>query len=156
FDGDLVIAGVTGARRDKERSAKVEMLLGRGKLKIVGRLHLGFRQSWVESLDEKFPYDIDIDKENAAGLDDGWIVVALVTLYPGARRNPQGVIIENLAASSDKPGMDINIVIHKHDLPHIFPDEVVAEAEAVSPVVTKDQIVDRLDLREDPTVTIDG
>jgi len=52
--------------------------------------------------------------------------------------------------------MDIQIVIHKHDLPHIFPDEVIEEAEAVSPVVTKDQIAGRLDLRGQPTVTIDG
>ena len=40
--------------------------------------------------------------------------------------------------------MDIQIVIHKHDLPHIFPDEVIEETEAVSPVVTKGQIAGRL------------
>ena len=57
---------------------------------------------------------------------------------------PAGRIIERLGASSDAPGMDIQIVIHKHDLPHVFPDEVIEETEAVSPVVTKGQIAGRL------------
>ena len=156
FDGDLVIVVVSGTQRDNQRTAKVEMIVSRGKLRIVGRLHRGFQESWVESLDEKFSYDIEIDQKDGAGLADGWIVVAEVTSYPGAHRNPQGRIIESMGASSDEPGMDIQIVIHKHDLPHIFPDEVMAEADSVSPVVTEDQVKGRSDLRRVPTVTIDG
>src|SRR5262245_1396950 len=156
FDGDLVIAGISGSRRDNERSARVEMILRRGRLKITGRLRHGFRQWWVESLDEKFPYDIEVEQKDAAELDDGYIVVAEVSSYPANNRNPKGRIIERLGASSDEPGIDIKIVLHKHDLPHIFPDEVIAEAETVSPIVTEDQIAGRLDLRDVPTVTIDG
>jgi ribonuclease R len=156
FDGDRVIASVSPHARDNERTARVEMILQRGRLKIIGRLHHGFRESWVESLDEKFPFDIDLEGKRAEKLDDGWIVVAEVTGYPVAGRNPTGRIIEKLGASSDEPGMDIQIVIHKHDLPHVFPDEVLAEADAHSPVVTEDQVAGRLDLRDTPTVTIDG
>ncbi|HZF39189.1 MAG TPA: ribonuclease R [Blastocatellia bacterium] len=162
FDGDLVLASVS--TRLRERYGRVEMILRRGRLRIIGRLHHGFRESWVESLDEKFPFDIDIEgkspaepaAKSAAKLTDGWVVLVEITSYPVARRNPTGRIIERLGASSDAPGMDIQIVIHKHDLPHVFPDEVVEEAEAVSPVVTKDQTAGRLDLRGEPAVTIDG
>src|SRR5215813_13225412 len=154
FDGDLVLAGVSTLQR--ERYAKVEMILRRGRLRIIGRLRHGFRQTWVESLDEKFPFDIEVEGKSAADVADGWIVLVEVTNYPAARRNPAGRIIERLGASSDAPGMDIQIVIHKHDLPHVFPDEVIEEAEKVSPVVTKDQIAGRLDLHGQPTVTIDG
>ncbi len=156
FDGDRVMVSVSPHARDNERTARVEMILQRGQLRIIGRLRHGFSQSWVESLDEKFPFDIEIEGKSADRLDDGWIVVAEVTHYPVANRDPKGRIVNQLGASSDDPGMDIQIVIHKHDLPHIFPDEVLAEAEAVSPVVTDDQIVGRLDLRDVPTVTIDG
>ncbi|MGH9753380.1 MAG: ribonuclease R family protein [Blastocatellia bacterium] len=154
FDGDRVLAGVSTLQR--ERHGRVEMILRRGRLRIIGRLHHGFRESWVESLDEKFPFDIDVEGKSATEIADGWIVLVEVTSYPVARRNPAGRIIERLGASSDAPGMDIQIVIHKHDLPHIFPDEVIEEAEAASPVVTQDQIAGRLDLRNQPTVTIDG
>jgi len=163
FDGDRVIASVSTHQRERsrapERYAKVEMILRRGQLRIVGRLQSGFRESWVESLDEKFPFDIEVDRKSVADLADGWILLVEVTGYPNssaAHRNPTGRVIEHLGASSDAPGMDIQIVIYKHDLPHIFPDEVIENAEAVSPIVTKDQIAGRLDLRETPTVTIDG
>ncbi|MBO0725167.1 MAG: VacB/RNase II family 3'-5' exoribonuclease [Blastocatellia bacterium] len=158
FDGDRVLASVSA--RQGERYGRVEMILRRGRLRIIGRLFHGFREPWVESLDEKFPFDIDLEgkpsTDLAAKLDDGWIVLVEITSYPIARRNPTGRIIERLGASSDAPGMDIQIVIHKHDLPHVFPDEVREEAEAVSPVVTRDQMAGRLDLRGEPTVTIDG
>ncbi|MBK9315775.1 MAG: ribonuclease R [Acidobacteria bacterium] len=156
FDNDRVIVSFYRGARDKEQLAKVEMLLERGDLKVIGRLRHGFRQSWVESLDEKFQFDIDIDSRDAGDLADGWIVMVRVTGYPGGRRNPTGRIIERLGESSDAPGMDIQIVIHKHDLPYIFPVEVTAEAESISATVTDDQLSGRLDLREIPTVTIDG
>jgi ribonuclease R len=170
FDGDRVVASVSTLQR--ERYGRVGLILRRGRLRIIGRLRHGFRESWVESLDEKFPFDIEIDgkapSESAAKLPaklaakmaakmaDGWVVLVEITSYPVARRKPAGRIIERLGASSDAPGMDIQIVIHKHDLPHVFPDEVIEEAEAVSPVVTKGQTAGRLDLRNEPTVTIDG
>jgi ribonuclease R len=158
FDGDLVLAAVS--TRQRERYGRVEMILRRGRLRIIGRLFHGFRESYVESLDEKFQFDIDLEEKLPAGLKatlkDGWIVLVEITKYPVARQNPAGRIIEKLGASSDAPGMDIEIVIHKHDLPHIFPDEVLEEAEAVSPVVTREQTAGRLDLRGEPTVTIDG
>jgi ribonuclease R len=175
FDGDRVVVSLSSSYRGRardsardstrgtERYAKVEMILKRGQLRIVGRLHHGFRESWVESLDEKFPYDIELEKKEAAELadklTDGWIVVVEVVNYPGAlgaRRNPTGRVVEQLGPTSDAPGMDIQIVIHKHDLPHIFPDEVLKEAELASPVVTEQQIAGRVDLRDTPTVTIDG
>src|SRR5499427_7676375 len=162
FDGDRVLASVSTLQR--ERHGRVEKILRRGRLRIIGRLFHGFRESWVESLDEKFPFDIDVEGKSPtdmaaksdAKLADGWIVLVEITSYPVARHNPAGRIIERLGASSDAPGMDIQIVIHKHDLPHVFPDEVIEEAEAVSPAVTKGQIAGRLDLRNEPTVTIDG
>lgn len=121
FDGDRVVASVSPHARDNERTARVEMILKRGRLRVVGRLHHGFRESWVESLDEKFPFDIELEGKRAAEADEGWIVVAEITGYPVAGHNPTGRIVEQLGASSDEPGLDIQIVIHKHDLPHIFP-----------------------------------
>lgn len=165
FDSDRVVVSLARTGKGKDREAKVEMILKRGNLRIIGRLHHGFRQSWVESLDEKFPFDIEIGGGQAAELEDGWIVLVEVTGYPSGsmkrsgihhRQNPAGRIVDKLGASSSEPGMDINVVIYKHDLPHIFPPEVLAEAQGVSPVVTEEQLAGRLDWRDVPTVTIDG
>ncbi len=153
FDGDRVIAYL--ARTPKhERAAKVQMLLQRGQLKVIGRLHRAHRFIFVESLDEKFPFEIDVDASPTD--EDGKIVVVEVTRYPSPHENAAGNIVERLGACSDDPGLDIEIIIRKHDLPHVFPPEVEAEAETVSPVVTDEQCAGRLDLREVLTVTIDG
>jgi len=156
FDGDRVVVSVARQHAGREREAKVEMILRRGRLEIIGRLHRAFRQVWVESLDEKFPYDIDVDEADALKLEEGWIVVVEVTRYPVAGQNPFGRIIESFGAFSTDAGMDLRIVIHKHDLPHIFPPEVLNEAAAISPEVIEEQRAGRLDLRDVPTVTIDG
>ena len=168
FDGDRVIATISSGppgSPEGERSARVELVVARSRLLITGRLRQGFRQSWVESLDEKFPFDIDLESEEVSPYADGWVVVVEVTSYPSGpagmagphrRHAPRGRIVEGLGSSSTAPGMDIEIVIRKHDLPHIFPAEVLEEAATISPVVTSEQISGRLDLRGLPTVTIDG
>lgn len=156
FDGDRVIARISKRDPDGDRFARVEMIVSRSRLLITGRLRHGFRQYWVESLDEKFPFDIDLESDEAPPWADGWVVVAEVTSYPVGRHPARGRIVEALGSSSVTPGMDIEIVIRKHDLPHRFPDEVLEEAATISSVVTPGQIAGRLDLREIPTVTIDG
>ncbi len=167
FDGDRVIATVSRPNARNERDARVEMIVKRGVLRIIGRLHFGlpnrserWRDAWVESLDEKFLHDIDLTttegKELNANLSDGYIVIVEITSYPGFQRHPQGHIVEALGANSDEMGMDINIVIHKHDLPHVFPDEVLAEADSYSETVSESDCAGRRDFRGVATVTIDG
>jgi ribonuclease R len=161
FDGDRVVISLFRHLRGEDREGKVELLLKRGTLQIVGRYQTTFRHhGFVESLDEKFPYEIDVeefsDEVDAAELSDGSIVVIEVTRYPVAGTDPAGRVVQYLGASSAEPGIDIEIVIHKHDLPHVFPPEVLAEAENISPEVTVEQRAGRLDLRDVSTVTIDG
>jgi ribonuclease R len=156
FDGDRVAASLARQRVGSGRQARVELILRRGQLRIVGRWHRAFRQAWVESLDEKFPYDIEVEDASALDALEGAIVIVEITAYPIAGHNPQGRVVESLGAASDEPGMDLQIVIHKHDLPHVFTAEALREAEAISPEVTAEQRAGRLDLREVPTVTIDG
>ncbi len=157
YDGDRVLVSIASIGRSPARDmreGRVELILRRSDLKIVGRLQEGFRDHWVESLDERFPYEIDID--NPGSLDEGSVVLVEVTAYPVAGRNPRGHVLELIGASSSEPGVDIEIVILKHDLPHVFPAEVLEEAAAIAPEVTEDQLGGRLDLRSVPTVTIDG
>ena len=167
FDGDRVVISLfmlfrlSRQLRGHDREGKVELLLKRGTLRIVGRYRTTFRHhGFVESLDEKFPYEIDVeefsDEVAANELSEGSIVVIEITRYPVAGADPAGRVVQYLGASSAEQGLDIEIVIHKHDLPHIFPPEALAEAETVSPEVTAEQRAGRLDLRDVPTVTIDG
>jgi ribonuclease R len=52
--------------------------------------------------------------------------------------------------------VDVEIIIRKHHLPHIFPDEVRTEARAIQQRVSEADIAGRRDFRHLPIVTIDG
>jgi ribonuclease R len=50
----------------------------------------------------------------------------------------------------------VEIMIRKHHIRHVFPREVLEEAQEISPVIPKAEIARRRDFRELPIVTIDG
>jgi exoribonuclease R len=48
------------------------------------------------------------------------------------------------------------MIIRKHHIPHVFPAEVLEEAQEIDPVVPQKEIAARRDFRHLPIVTIDG
>ena len=60
---------------------------------------------------------------------DGMIVNVELLEYP-RRASPVGRVIEILGQPDDF-GVDVEIVIRKHHLPHRFPPEVIEQAEAI-------------------------
>jgi ribonuclease R len=55
-----------------------------------------------------------------------------------------------------EPGVDIEVVVRKHHIPHVFPDEVLREADDIPVEVPPEAIAHRIDLRDRNIVTIDG
>jgi ribonuclease R len=83
------------------------------------------------------------------------MVVADITEYPAARLNPLGKIVEILGPPED-PGVQVKVVILKHDLPHEFPEATLHQAQAMPQEVPQIAHAGRLDLTHLPIVTIDG
>jgi len=101
---------------------------------------------WSEELDPHRPLE-------------GLAVDVEITDFPTVGRPARGRVIEVLGPP-DAFGVDVEIIIRKHHLPHVFPANVLAEASASAA-----QTVDRLgaeelrwrrDFRGLPIVTIDG
>jgi ribonuclease R len=88
------------------------------------------------------------DLENA-------VVDVEITDWPTNNQNPRGRVIEILGYEDDF-GVDVEIIIRKHHLPHRFPAEVLDEAQRVSAVIPAQEIRRRCDFRKFPIVTIDG
>ena len=53
-------------------------------------------------------------------------------------------------------GVDVEIIVRKHHLPHIFPEEVLSEARSVPQQAGDAELLGRRDFRDLPIVTIDG
>jgi ribonuclease R len=86
---------------------------------------------------------------------DGVVVDVEITDWPSATQNPRGRVIEILGKEDDF-GVDVEIMIRKFHLPHRFPPEVIAEAQAIEPAIPARELRHRRDYRALPIVTIDG
>jgi ribonuclease R len=86
---------------------------------------------------------------------EGVVVEAEITEWPSPTENPRGRVIEILGYEGDF-GVDVEIIIRKHHLPHQFPVEVLQEAQRFEPVIPSSELRHRRDYRSLPIVTIDG
>lgn len=83
------------------------------------------------------------------------VVDVEITDWPTATQQPRGRVVEILGFEDDF-GVDVEIIIRKHHLPHRFPEQVLAQAAAVEPNFFSAEIRKRRDFRDLPIVTIDG
>jgi ribonuclease R len=83
------------------------------------------------------------------------VVDVEITDWPSATQNPRGRVIEILGEEDDF-GVDVEIMIRKFHLPHRFPPEVIAEAQAIDQIIPARELRHRRDYRDLPIVTIDG
>lgn len=86
---------------------------------------------------------------------DGVVVDVEITDWPSPTQNPRGKVVEILGYEDDF-GVDVEIMIRKHHLPHHFPAETIEEAQRVENVIPARELRKRRDYRELPIVTIDG
>lgn len=115
----------------------------------------------------------EIRARKAADLE-GLVVDVAIVDWPTSTRPARGRVIEVLG-ERDAFGVDVEIIIRKHHLPHVFPDKVLREARAVAippqevggpvvqpgarqaqPSTPADSLYGRRDFRDLPIVTIDG
>lgn len=144
--------GLVGRRTEGE----VIRVLRHANERVVGRLDASGHQFGFVIPDEKrLGWDIFIPRAELKGACSGEKVVVEITSWPGARRNPEGKIVERFGTTGE-PGVDILSVIKKYELPEDFPRRVLKEADAIASVLTAEDREGRWDLRELSMVTIDG
>src|SRR5204862_4225695 len=68
---------------------------------------------------------------------------------------PAGRVIEILGRPDDF-GIDVEILIRAHHIPHQFPEDVLEQARAIPGLIPENEIAKRRDFREYDIVTIDG
>jgi ribonuclease R len=182
MQGDQVLVDIDPPKADGRQSGRIVRVLERRNSTVVGTFHYadpgrGHRQNVVIPFDERMTQFIVIPpgaevpaaastphrvlgseaaarpKPESTDLD-GVIVDVEITSWPTPTRPPIGRVIEILGAP-DEFGVDVEMMIRKHQLPRIFPENVLAEARAVARF-DPEIAARRADFRELPIVTIDG
>ncbi len=154
--GDLVDATATPSRMGAGKlDGRVVAIIERATSRIVGRYEENRRGAIVIPEDQRLNLVVSIPAKGRGKAEDGHQVVAELTAYPIGGRPAEGKIIEVLGWPDD-PEVEIQSVIRRFDLPHIFGKVVLTEAEGIVETVSLEDLKGRVDLRSMPTVTIDG
>ncbi len=177
--GDRVLARVERRKMDGRAEGRIVQVLERENPTVVGLFRYGPHGNVVLPYDTRIQHEVTIPpgdeltpelrekvgSTQAGGAAshrrlrlpelDGAVVNVELTRYPKGGLAPAGRVIEILGRPGDI-GVDVEIIIRKHHLPHIFPAEVVAEAESEPQRVSETDLRGRRDFRDLPIVTIDG
>ena len=175
---DFRVAGARGGQRAEGRIVRV---LGRAHPSVVGLFRYGPRGNVVLPYDNRIQHEIEIapGEELTAALReklglgeagdgggrgrrlphlpelDGAVVNVELMRYPRGGAAPTGRVIEILGRPGEL-GVDTEIMIRKHHLPHEFSGAVLEEAERRAEPVGEAEREGREDFRDLPIVTIDG
>jgi ribonuclease R len=124
-------------------------------VRVVGRLLAEHGISLVVPEDKRISHDLLIAPDALAGAQPGQVVVAEIIQQPDRHIKPVARIVEVLGGYAD-PGMEIEIALRKHDLPHAFSAPSQQAASKLGKTVRKVDLKGRTDLRGLPLVTIDS
>ncbi|HEX8874848.1 MAG TPA: ribonuclease R [Nitrosospira sp.] len=153
--GDHVMVRETGMDRRGRREGTIVEVLERGVAQLVGRLHADHGILFVEAENKRISQDILIPREESMGAKAGQVVTVEIIQQPSKHAQPIGRIIE-VVGDYTAPGMEIEIALRKHDLPHQFSPEVEKLSAKLPATVRKSDLKKREDIRDFPLVTIDG
>ncbi len=156
--GDKVEVRLDKRSSPKGPSGELVRVLERGMQKFVGRFTPGSSHTApfaeVESKDHRFRVFLDRDP-TFANTPDGAAILVELTRPPEGRMQARGRVLSVLADSMNST-TDDPFIITRHKLREFFPDEVLAEADAVPAELSPKDYEGRFDLRHLPFVTIDG
>ncbi len=153
--GDIAVARVTGLDRKGRREGSITDVLVRGNKTVVGRLFIEHGVMFVIAENKRISQDILVTPEEGLVAKSGQVVVVEIVGQPTRNAEPIGRVVEILGNYADS-GMEIEIALRKHDLPHEFPKAVEQAAARFPQTVEAKDLKGRKDLRELDFVTIDG
>jgi ribonuclease R len=173
--GDRVSVRITQRSKGGRAEGDIIAILARAHSTLVGTFYLKRRGMFVRPHDDRIRDWIEIpegmaipkglkpvDRIGAAALTirdekdlDGLIVNVEIIDYPDKDGPGAGRVVEILGRPGDF-GVDVEIIIRKHRIPHQFPPQVLEEAVAIPAAIPSDALQDRRDFRDYAIVTIDG
>lgn len=155
FQGDRVkIEIIKEAENGRNAEGRVVDIIEHNKSKIIGTYEQSKNFGFVICDNKSIGNDIYIAKKyskNAKNKDK--VVVEIINIPK--KGNPEGRIVEIIGHKNDK-NVDIYTIIAKHDIPYQFSKETKKEVLFINEKLKESDYIDRIDLRDLFTVTIDG
>lgn len=153
--GDRAVVQVSGVDRRGRKEGAVIEVIERANDRVVGRLFVESGIAFVTPDNKRLTQDIIVPPANMGEARHGQIVIVKITQQPTFRHQAIGLITD-VIGDHMAPGMEIDIAIHSHNIPFLWPDEVKEQIKGLTEEVSKKDKKNRKDIRHLPLVTIDG
>ncbi len=162
IDGDTVEAVIkkpANRLKGTAAEAKIVDIVERSLKTVVGKFILDDEKSkyagYIKSKNQKIQQKIYIKKEPVV-LDGTEIIKVDIDKYPTRGHDYFVGQVRDIVGHQGDVGIDVLEVLESMDIVSDFPDDVLAEANAVPNAPTNKDLIGRVDLRQEVTFTIDG
>jgi ribonuclease R len=152
--GDRVKIYLYAKHRDRRLEGEVVEVMQRAKTEFVGKVQLSGRYAFVVPDSPKMLVDIFIPEHKIGKAQNGQKVVAKISDWPLAAKNPIGEITDLLGWPGENE-TEMNSILAEFGFPLSFPDRVEKEANAIPDRIDEKEVAKRRDFRHITTFTID-
>ena len=129
-------------------------IVDRFRTEFVGTIQISEKFAFFVPDSNKLSIDFFIPLSKTLGAIHGQKVVAKLTDWKDKAKNPNGEIIRVIGNSGEHE-TEIHSILEEYGLPYDFPEDVIAESEAISEEIPHSEIEKRRDMRDVLTFTID-
>lgn len=151
--GDSVLAQGAPIKKGRRPEGIIVDILERRSNRLCGIVSKRGHDIFVSPDDPRFPFIVSLKERQDRPLKNGDAVLVEYKRPSKPSRTLAGKLVTLLGDASDID-TQMELVIHSHELPHVFSHEVVEQSAALDDSFTLE--ADRLDLRELQHITIDG
>ena len=154
FDGDRAVVRESGTDQRGRKEGQLVEVLERNTSQLVGRYYVESGAAFVVPENQRISREI-IVQPGPLMPTEGQYVLLEITEQPGRRHMPMGIVKEILGDRAEA-GMEVEVAVRTHNIPHTWPEEVEAQCSKFKAEVLERDKTNRVDLRQVPFVTIDG
>lgn len=154
FNGDEVEFYVYRRRKHGKLEGEITKIIKRAKNEYVGVIQISKNYAFVVADSPKMYKDIFVPINKIKRAKDGDKVLVLIEEWPDNADSPFGKVIKVLGQPGEH-NTEIHSILAEYGLPYEFPREVEDFANALDTSITKEEIANRLDMRQVLTFTID-
>ncbi len=153
--GDRVMVRTTGVDQRGRTEGTIVEILEHVNNRLVARLFQEQGVLFAVAENKRISQDILVAPGQEGGAKPGQVVMIELMKQPSRQAEPIARVVEIVGNYAD-PGMEVEIALRKHELPHEFSPATLAIAAKLPDKVRNSDHKGREDLRQLPLVTIDG
>lgn len=154
LDGDTVKVGSLGVGKSGRMEGVVLEVLERARTEFVGKIQISGRYAFVVADQRKMYYDIFVRLGDSKKAKNGDKVIVELTSWDEAGKSPVGKV-KTVLGKAGEHNTEMNSIMAEFGLPVHFPKDVENESEAISEMISEEEIAKRRDFRNVLTFTID-